>query len=206
MSHPFVAMHAQLSPSVGGGITRETRPATARLQADEALAKHITLMHMTVRKGDYNYWLADKPCTFAVYAFQLVCASLPPTVIVTLATIMLVHRRITGLHVKRHCMQQHCFVRAQHSVLFLALWRCADLFDVCSFVHHTWFHAVHRLIEQQRRPGGRLGKDTAANVEAAVATLQKEAKQLREAGEASFEVHYEPMVDGSFVASIVVRS
>jgi hypothetical protein len=80
------------------------------------------------------------------------------------------------------------------------------MFVTCSFVHHALFHTVHRLIEQRRRPDGRLGKDTAANVEAAVATLQKEAEQLRATGEASFEVHYEPMGDGSFVASIVVRS
>lgn len=57
--------HTQLAPSVGDGIRRETRPETARLQADAALKDHIKLMLMTVRKGDYNYWLADKPCEFA---------------------------------------------------------------------------------------------------------------------------------------------
>lgn len=96
------------------------------------------------------------------------------------------------------------------SVLVLSSWRFAALLLCVTslFVNRTCLasRAVHRLVEQLRRPNGRLGKDTAASVEAVVATLRKEAEQLRAEGESSFEVHYEPMGDGSFVASIVVRS
>ena len=64
----------------------------------------------------------------------------------------------------------------------------------------------NRLIEEIRRPDGRLSKNIQANIIKAVTKLQEEADELRRNKQSSFDVIFEHVPGGSFALTIVVSA
>ncbi len=52
----------QFAPEIFDGVRRETRAAIARMEANEALKRHISHFNLKVADEDYRFWLSDKAC------------------------------------------------------------------------------------------------------------------------------------------------
>ncbi len=62
-----------------------------------------------------------------------------------------------------------------------------------------------RLIEEIRRPNGRLSSNVQSNINKAVDRLHSDSVLLRDTGKPSYDALFEQVHGGSFAAVIVVR-